>query len=104
MYNLSRKNNLGKHLMDMRKKFPEYKFFPKTATSPPPQKKISHKITITIPLHRMLLSKCNKCTALKCNTVLGNFKRNTLKLNEFLGIFKSNTLKSNVQLQVCLKK
>jgi tubulin polyglutamylase TTLL6/13 len=34
MYNLSRKNNLGKHLMDMRKKFPEYKFFPKTFMLP----------------------------------------------------------------------
>lgn len=34
MYTLSRKNNLGKHLMDMRKKFPEYNFFPKTYILP----------------------------------------------------------------------
>jgi tubulin polyglutamylase TTLL6/13 len=34
MFTLSRKNNLGKHLMDMRKKFVEYKYFPKTYILP----------------------------------------------------------------------
>ena len=34
MYTLSRKNNLGKHLMDMRKKFAEYRYFPETYILP----------------------------------------------------------------------